>query len=87
MTKVIAVTICASILISGVVSLTPLLTGGPVARVELWIDGAVVQTVEAAPWTLTWDTATAAAGEHTLALRAVGPRGKATAAIAVVTVG
>ena len=72
---------------TGVVSLTPLLTGGPVARVELWIDGAVVQTVEAAPWTLTWDTATAAAGEHTLALRAVGPRGKATAAIAVVTVG
>ena len=70
----------------GVVPLTPVLAGGPVARVELWIDGAVVQTSEAAPWTLTWDTATVAPGQHTLAIRAVGPRGKAGAAVTVVTV-
>jgi hypothetical protein len=73
--------------LTGVVPLTPLLGGGPVARVELWIDGVVVQTATAAPWTLTWDTTTVAPGPHTLAIRAVGPRGRASAAVAVVTVG
>ena len=71
---------------TGVVSLTPTLAGGPVAQVELWIDGAVVQTGGASPWTLTWDTSTAGPGQHTLAIRAVGPRGRATAVITVVTV-
>jgi hypothetical protein len=71
---------------TGVVSLTPTLSGGPVARVELWIDGSPVQTVDEAPWTLTWDTATVGSGQHVLAIRAVGPRGKARAAIAVVDV-
>jgi hypothetical protein len=73
--------------LTGVVSLTPELGGGPVAKVELWVDGVVVQTVESEPWTLTWDTTTVAPGQHTLAIRAVGPRGKTAAAIAVVTVG
>ena len=57
--------------------------GGPVSKLELWIDGAVVQTVEAAPWTLTW---AAAPGQHTLAIRAVGPRGNATADVRLVDV-
>jgi hypothetical protein len=73
-------------LVSGVVDVQPELSGGPVARVELWIDGELTQTADAEPWTLTWDATAAAPGEHTLAVRAVGPRGKATAAIAVVTV-
>lgn len=70
---------------TGVVSLTPLLDGR-VVRVELWIDGAVVQTVEGSPWTLTWDTSTVAPGQHVLAVRAVGPTGKARAAITLVQV-
>jgi hypothetical protein len=74
--------------LTGVVSLTPVLGGGPVAKVELWIDGAVVQTATGAPWTLTWDTSAVVPGLHTLAVRAVGagPRGRPAAAIAVVTV-
>jgi hypothetical protein len=72
--------------LTGVVTIAPQLSGGPVAKVELWIDGTVVQTATAAPWTLTWDTTTVAPGEHTLAVRAVGPRGRATAAITPVTV-
>jgi hypothetical protein len=74
--------------LSGVVQLTPTLAGGPVDRVELWIDGALVQTADAAPWTLTWDTSTVSPAPHTLAIRAVGagPRGRPAAAVAVVNV-
>jgi hypothetical protein len=72
--------------LSGVIPLTPTLGGGPVAKVELWIDGVVVQTVAAAPWTLTWDTSTVAAGQHTLAIRAVGPKGRPAAAVTQVTI-
>jgi hypothetical protein len=71
---------------AGVVSLTPNLNGR-VVRVELWIDGAVAQTVDAAPWTLTWDTSTVTPGQHTLAIRAVGPTSKSAAAITLVQVG
>jgi hypothetical protein len=73
---------------TGVVPLTPVLGGGPVARVELWVDGAVVQTVAAAPWTLTLDTAALAPGPHTLAVRVVGAgvRGRAAAAVTHVEV-
>ena len=69
--------------LTGVVTIQPTLGGGPVARVELWIDGYVVQTVTAAPWTLTW---TATPGDHTLAVRAVGPKGAAGATATLVTV-
>jgi len=72
--------------VTGVLTVTPLLAGGPVARVELWIDGAVSQTATATPWTLAWDTRGVDPGTHVLAVRAVGPRGKATAAIVPVTV-
>jgi hypothetical protein len=72
---------------SGVVPLLPELSGGPVSRVELWVDGVVVQTSTSAPWALEWDATGAAPGEHTVAIRAVGPRGKAGATIAVVSVG
>lgn len=75
--------------LAGVIQISPLLAGGPVDRVELWIDGAVVQTATAAPWTLTWDTSTVSPGPHTLAVRAVGAglRGQPAAAVSVVTVG
>jgi hypothetical protein len=71
---------------TGPVSLQPELSGGPAVRVELWVDGVVVQTAAAAPWTLTWDPAGLAPGPHTVAVRAVGPRGAATATIATITV-
>jgi N-acetyl-anhydromuramyl-L-alanine amidase AmpD len=72
--------------VSGVVQLAPVLAGGPVAKVELWIDGSVVATATAEPWTLAWDASTAAPGTHTVAVRAVGPRGGATAKVVVVNV-
>ena len=72
--------------LGGVVQITPTLAGGPLDHVELWVDGTLTQTVAAAPWTLTWDTTMVAAGQHVLAVRAVGPRGRATAAITLVQV-
>jgi hypothetical protein len=71
--------------LAGVVSIDPILDGR-VASLELWIDGAVVQTVSAAPYVFSWDTATVAPGQHTLAVRAVGPSGRARAAVTVVQV-
>jgi hypothetical protein len=73
--------------LTGVVPIQPELSGGPAARVELWIDGVLTQIAAEEPWTLTWDTTSVAPGPHTLAVRAVGPRGRATAAILTVTVG
>jgi hypothetical protein len=72
--------------LSGVVQITPTLAGGPLDHVELWIDGSLTQTVTSAPWTLSWDTTGVTAGQHVLAVRAVGPRGRATAAITPVQV-
>jgi hypothetical protein len=69
--------------LTGNVQITPTLAGGAVDHVELWIDGVLTQTATAAPWTLTW---TATPGQHTLAVRAVAPRGRATAAITLVQV-
>ena len=71
--------------LSGVVEIDPILDGR-VASLELWIDGSVVQTVTGAPWTFTLDTSPLAPGRHTLAVRAVGPTGKARAAITLVQV-
>src|SRR5262249_30783603 len=53
--------------VTGVLDVAPELSGGPVARVELWIDGAVVETSTEAPWTFAWDTTSVAPGPHTLA--------------------
>jgi len=72
--------------VSGVVPIEPELSGGPVARVELWIDGVLTGTADTAPWALTWDTSAVAAGPHTLAIRAVGARGRAAAVIVPLTV-
>jgi hypothetical protein len=72
--------------LTGVVPIQPELSGGPVARVELWIDGVLTQTATAAPWALTWDVTAVTPGAHVLAVRAVGPRGRATAAIVPVTI-
>ena len=62
----------------------PVLSGGPVVRVELWIDGVIAETATADPWTLNW--ALPAPGPHTVAVRAVGPRGATAAKVAVVTI-
>jgi hypothetical protein len=70
----------------GVVPIQPELSGGPVARVELWIDGVLTQTATTEPWTLTWDVTAVTPGQHVLAVRAVGPRRRATAAIQLVTI-
>ena len=59
-------------------------TVGPVARVQFLVDGAVIATPTTEPWRATWD-ATAAAGSHTLAVRALGQDGRvgATATVSV----
>jgi hypothetical protein len=62
----------------------PVLAGGPVVRVELWVDGVVVETSTMEPWTLSWAAPTP--GPHTVAVRAVGPRGAVAAKVAVVTI-
>jgi hypothetical protein len=72
--------------VSGTVQLTPVLAGGPATKVELWVDGTVVATATAEPWTLEWDSSTVAPGTHTVAVRAVGPRGAASAKVVVVNV-
>jgi hypothetical protein len=62
----------------------PVLSGGPVVQVELWVDGVVVGTSTMEPWTLNWAAPTP--GPHTVAVRAVGPRGAVAAKVAVVTI-
>ena len=71
--------------LSGLVTVDPMLDGR-VASLELWIDGAVVQTVTAAPYVFQLDTSRLTPGQHVLAVRAVGPTGKARAAITLVQV-
>ena len=71
--------------LAGVVEIDPILDGR-VASLELWIDGSVVQTVTASPWTFMLDASTLTPGQHTLAVRAVGPTGRARAAITPVQV-
>ncbi|HEV2493972.1 MAG TPA: Ig-like domain-containing protein [Terriglobia bacterium] len=58
-----------------------------VSRVELWLDGALVATDTSAPYSFTWNTATAANGSHTLQTKAYDPAGNiGTSAIVTVTV-
>jgi hypothetical protein len=70
--------------VDGSVELDPELSGGPVARLELWVDGAVAESEPSAPLTL--DPSSLTPGPHTVAVRAVGPRGAVSATVVVVTV-
>ncbi|MDX6425484.1 MAG: hypothetical protein QOD52_889 [Gaiellaceae bacterium] len=59
-------------------------TIGPVARVEFVVDGTVIATATAEPWTTTWDSSTVAPGAHTLEVRAFtmdGRRGVLTVSV------
>ena len=71
--------------LTGIVEIDPILDGR-VATLELWIDGVVVQTVTSAPYAFTLDASALTPGQHTLAVRAVGPTGAARAAITLVQV-
>src|SRR5205085_9381434 len=51
---------------------------GSVTRVEFVVDGQVRGAASAAPYAWDWDTAAAASGAHTLAVRAIGPGGTVT---------
>jgi N-acetyl-anhydromuramyl-L-alanine amidase AmpD len=51
-------------------------TIGPVARVEFVVDGTVIARLTAEPWAVTWDSATVAAGAHTLEVRAFTKDGR-----------
>jgi len=50
-------------------------TGRP-ARVEFWVDGTLRGTDVARPYTLGWDTAAEAPGEHRLLVKAIPARGR-----------
>ncbi|GEJ58051.1 S8 family serine peptidase [Anaeromyxobacter diazotrophicus] len=54
-----------------------------VTRVELYVDGALVATAAAPPWTAPWDTTAAANGPHTLTSRAYDAAGHAGESAAV----
>lgn len=50
-------------------------TTGPVAKLEFLVDGTVVATSTAEPWSTAWDTTSVADGSHVLEARAVTPSG------------
>ena len=65
---------------------TPTAAAG-VARVEFLVDGAVIATVTAAPYTANWDTSTTADGVHSLTARVTdAANAVATSAAVAVTV-
>ena len=57
---------------------------GPATRVEFWIDGTLRGTDLQRPFTLGWDTASEAPGEHSIEARAFGAGRTATAPLTVV---
>jgi hypothetical protein len=65
--------------VSGVVPVQ-IQTSGRVRSVDLIVDGEVVTSATAQPWSLLWDTSTTAPGEHVLTVRANGPGGSAATA-------
>ena len=61
---------------------------GAIDHVDFLVDGTVVGTATTAPYTLSWDSATASNGSHTITARAVDTAGQATTSSPVtVTVG
>jgi hypothetical protein len=62
-------------------------TTGPVLRLDLLVDGAVVGTATSEPWSFAWDTKTVAPGPHVLTARAVTPSGATAELAAHVNVG
>lgn len=60
-------------------------TVGAVARVEFVVDGVVVATQTREPWATTWDATNAAAGSHTLEVRAYTRDGRSDSAAVTVT--
>jgi hypothetical protein len=59
---------------------------GKAARVEFWIDGELRGTDLRRPFTLGWDTAGSAPGEHRLEARALGATGREARAAVTVAV-
>lgn len=55
----------------------------PIARVELLVDGAVVGSVTAAPYTISWDSTTVANGSHAFTARATDTAGGSATSAAV----
>jgi hypothetical protein len=57
-----------------------------VTRVEFYVDGALRATNQAFPWIFSWDSSQAAAGSHTLSVKAYGATGGTATAQITVTV-
>jgi hypothetical protein len=61
-------------------------TIGPVARVEFSVDGVLLARETREPWATTWDSTTAAPGQHRLEVDAYTRDGQKAALVATVTV-
>jgi N-acetylmuramoyl-L-alanine amidase/Bacterial Ig domain len=83
--KITAVNVADGQTVSGVVDWR-VRTIGPVARVELRIDGTIVARPTREPWSYTWDTAAAVAGSHTLEATAYTTDGQKAVKSVTVTV-
>lgn len=74
--------------IRGSVTLAPaIVSASPISQVVYLLDGQPIATLTSEPFTLTWDAAAAAPGQHTLTLEAVdqdGRRGSSRTNITVV---
>ena len=73
--------------VSGVVAWTATVSGGPVHRVEFYVDGKLLGTERNPPYDRSWDTTKAAPGTHVLKLRAVRTDGLKVSSEFRVTVG
>jgi hypothetical protein len=73
--------------VTGVIHLTPTLTGLPGQWVDVLVDGELRWTLDKAPYAVDWNTALETAGAHTVTVRAVGLGGFVATVSVPVTVG
>ena len=73
--------------LTGSVTLTASVTASPAAtQVQFMVDGSVVGTLIASPWSLAWNSASVANGSHTISANATNTCGTTTSAGVGVTV-
>src|SRR5207245_2284110 len=62
--------------VSGKISVTASATDNVgVTKVEFYVDGTLLATDTSSPWTFSWDTSLAVAGNHTLSVKAYDAQG------------
>ena len=69
--------------VSGVVTITAVVQGQQIEKVEFYVDNQLLVTRTSPPWTHTWDTSTVSSGPHTIRVVAYNPGGTDEATITV----